>query len=160
MVDHDKLRMSNYFFQKRKWNRFILSLRLFVLNMDTRQPQKGFFLIEVLVIILLFSIVGYSFLSSGTYMSKNLELNIHNGVATQIALDELEKFSRVDPSTLTEANSYSDIAVRDAMSFNRGVNIAVNLDGSRTVTVQLQGVSPKELGSASISNNYALWGTQ
>lgn len=122
--------------------------------------QDGFFLIEVLVVVFMFALLGLGFVYSSIFGMKMRLRAVHNSVAMQLANEQLESFLSVDPSTLDSADNFSDTVTRDNMSFQRYVTFTVNGDNSRTVQIRVNDANTEIAAQAVVSETIALWGTQ
>lgn len=124
--------------------------------------EAGFFLIEMLVAIVLFAILGLAFAQSIIFGTDVRVRAIHRSAAMQIASDMMEGEATVDPLTLSEASSFSDTVDwqgDNKMLFRRNINFYVNSDGSRTVIVRVTDLSTRFGGTVEISNTFAPWGS-
>jgi type II secretory pathway pseudopilin PulG len=125
-----------------------------------RKSERGVYLIETLVTIGLFGVLGLALANSLVASVRMRARADHNSVAMQLALQELERYAAIDPSTLTAANGFTAVRTQGKMSFNVTVAVAVNADTTRTVTVNATDVNTVVHGKASVSNTFPLWGSQ
>lgn len=124
-----------------------------------RGQQQGFMLIEALVVLALFAVTGLAVARSLVTLFDNLGRADARSLTSQIALQEMERLAAIDPSTLSAANNTSTTVERDAEQFSQEVTITVNADGSRTISVEVIGISRRyEIGST-ITNTFPLWGS-
>lgn len=118
------------------------------------------FLIEILVVITLFAVFGLAVAKSHIVSSKTALRALHNSMAMQLAIDELESYASVDPTTISASDSYADTLARDDVTFSRTVTFTVNSDGSRTIRVRIDGGTSDTDGHALVSTKYSMWGSQ
>ena len=121
--------------------------------------SRGSSLLELLVAISLFSIVGISLIRSSTVSHNSLARSSRDSQLMQIALDTLESYYTIDPISLDNSDDMSDTISKDSLIFNRAVDITVNSDGSRTVTVNVSRARSAIPSSETISNTFALQGS-
>lgn len=127
--------------------------------MEIRKSEQGFSLIEILVAVLLFSILGLSLAYSLLMMYQTRGRNYHNSLASQLAIEGIEDFQSQDPSTLSSANNSTASVARDGVTFQKQVSITVNADSSRTITVDISCPGCKLGGNAAVTNNFPQWGS-
>ena len=131
--------------------------------MVTNQPalprgQRGFFLLEALIVMLLLGFLAFGFTQSAQLAIMIRGKAIRHAVAAQLATDKLEQLSGVDPTTLSDANDSSETLVVSGRSFRRSLDVTVNPDNSRTLRVEVRGSTTRLGGSAVVSTTLALWG--
>ena len=122
--------------------------------------EKGFFLMEVLVVICLFAILGLSIAQSNQTAVRMRGMAVHDSVAMQLAMESLENYASLDPATLNADDNYSDQVTRSGIKFQRTLTVNVNSDTSRTISVAVTGLNSALGGSANVSGTFALWGSQ
>ena len=115
---------------------------------------------EVLVIVCMLAIVGLSIAQSSQIALRMRGMAIHDSVAMQLAMEQLESFAAVDPATLDPEDSSSEEITVNGITFKRAVTVEVNTDTSRTLTVAIKGTNLTLGGEATVSDTYALWGSQ
>ena len=123
-------------------------------------PQAGFFLLEAIVVIALFSLLALGYAYSVSFGMRMRQRMIHNSVAMQMAMEEIESLGSLDPATLDAGDNFTDTVTRGPLRFQRSITISVNANGSRTVVVQITDLNTSVAGAARVSNTYALWGSQ
>lgn len=122
--------------------------------------QKGFLLIEVLVAVLLLSIASLSILQSTLMSYKTVIRNQRNSLAQQIALEKMEELAAENPANLGDGFDATEAElVYDSVPFTRVTDVTVNADNSRSVVVTVLANETSLGGTATLSNNFALWGT-
>lgn len=109
--------------------------------------------------MILFAIVGLSITFSNVMMLSGRGRVRHNSLASQIAIETLEEFAGLDPSTLGDSNDSSSDLSRDGVDFHRSVNVTASADGSRTIAVVVTCPLCRYGGTASLANNFPLWGS-
>jgi type II secretory pathway pseudopilin PulG len=125
-----------------------------------RRNERGLYLVETLLTLGLFGVLGLALAQSLIASVKMRARADHNSVAMQLALQELERYAAIDPSTLTAANGFTDVRTQGKMSFNVTVAVVVNADTSRTVTVTANDVNTVVHAKASVNDTFPLWGSQ
>lgn len=126
---------------------------------DTK-AQRGFSLMECLVLMVLFSIMGLGLAYSGIMLVSSRAKAYRSSLCNQIALDRIEEFAAVDPTTLDDTDDSISTVTRDGLSFRRTVNVTVNADSSRQINVDVISLSSKFEGRAQLSTTYPVWGSQ
>jgi len=126
-----------------------------------QRNEKGMSLLESLAAISILSVVGLSLTYSTIASYKLTHRNIRNSVAAQLALERMEEMAARNPSTLSSADNELEEAVYvDNMSFSRNTEIEVNVDGSRTIFVDVETNNESLGGRSSVVNTFALWGSE
>ncbi len=129
-------------------------------NYFSFENEKGFSLVETLFAILLLSISSLGIMSSATFATGTINRTIHNATATRIALDALEEYYNVDPESLIDGYSNTETVMDGVSAYTQTVNIVVNADRSRSVTIVVEGVTEKAGGYVTLSNTFALQGSR
>ena len=122
--------------------------------------DRGFLLLEILVVLFLFSITALAVARSTLNSIQIRNRAVHSSVAMQLAMDQMEVLSAADPSTFDDSDDFADTVARGTAVFNRAVDFTVNGDGSRTVRVTIANTNEQVGGEADIINTFAMWGTQ
>jgi len=123
--------------------------------------ERGMSLLESLAAISILSVVGLSLTYSTIASYKLTHRNIRNSVAAQLALEKMEELAARNPSTLSSAdNEFEEEVLVDNMAFNRNTEIEVNIDGSRTIFVDVDTNNESLGGRSSMINTFALWGSE
>jgi prepilin-type N-terminal cleavage/methylation domain-containing protein len=126
-----------------------------------RHNERGMSLLESLAAISILSVVGLSLTYSTIASYKLTHRNIRNSVAAQLALEKMEEMAARNPSTLSSAdNELEEKVLVDNMSFSRNTEIEVNVDGSRTIFVDVETNNESLGGRSSVVNTFALWGSE
>ncbi len=132
-----------------------VSLRL---SQPTR--EDGFFILEVLVVTLLFSILAYLFAQSILFSLSVRGRDVRRQIATELVLNQLEHFAAVNPNTLSDADDLTENVSHGNFEFTRVVDVTANSDGSRTVMVRVSDLESHLPVDVSALNTFSLWGTQ
>lgn len=132
--------------------------------MQTRCPvllndDQGFSLVEILVAISFSAIVSLGLLKA-MLLSQGLgNKTVHESLAMQLALEQMETFASVDPSTFSDSmDDEEDAVLRSGYSFRRVTDITVNSDRSRSVNVVVASNYPGAEVEVTVENTFALWG--
>lgn len=128
--------------------------------MQKLKHQDGFYLTETVVTLLLFAVIALGITQSSMLSIQVRNRSLHNSTAMQIALESLESFVGIDPSILSDTNDSSTTVNRDNLNFTRVVNITVNSDSSRTVSVTVTDSNLLVGAHANVENTFPLWGSQ
>ncbi|RIK99982.1 MAG: hypothetical protein DCC75_14140, partial [Proteobacteria bacterium] len=94
-----------------------------VQNESKCDNEGGIALIETLVCIVFFAILGLAFTASLIHGYKMRQRMIHRSVALQIASDEMERQARLRATSLT-AGTTTTTVTRSNMSFQQVVTIS------------------------------------
>jgi prepilin-type N-terminal cleavage/methylation domain-containing protein len=122
--------------------------------------QKGSTLIEVLVAISLFSIVGLGLAQSaqmGLLFQKRSEIG---DMAKNLAISKAETLSGVEISQLNDTYDTTENSVTVSghkIIFKRVTDITVNSDGSRTIDITISSTSAYLPQPVSYSTRFAPW---
>ena len=73
-------------------------------------------------------------------------------------MDTIEDYSVGDPEQLSPSSGVTDTVTRNGLTFDRVVQISINLDDSRKVDVEVTGVVAAAGGHAELSTSIALRG--
>jgi prepilin-type N-terminal cleavage/methylation domain-containing protein len=123
-----------------------------------KHGERGVSMVEVLVAISILAISGLAVTQSTIRSFATLNQSYRTSVASQIALDKIESFAQQDPSTIqTSSNESNNSVTHSGLQFLRSTSVAVNSDGSRTITVSVASQNGWP-GSASLSTTLPLWG--
>ena len=123
------------------------------------RDQKGTSLIETLVVISLFSILGLTLAFTDIHMMSNRSWLRNNSIASQLAIEGLEQFAGIDPATLSSADTTVGNITRENVEFTRAIVISTNADGSRSIEVTVYCAQCSVGGTATASGNFPLWGS-
>ena len=86
--------------------------------------EGGVSLIEVLVALVIFSIMGLSVAYSTMAKMNAQARNVRNNLALQIAMDSLEQYAAIDPDTLDDTDDSTGVTVqRQGINFLRDIFI-------------------------------------
>ncbi len=118
---------------------------------------RGFFLLELLIIVTLFAVMGLAVAKSSMLAQSTTSRAMANSAAAQQALSMLESFTSLNPATLSSANNSSTTLTQGRYTFRQVVSIAVNSDTSRTITVTVTGSNGQNPANISVSNTLAPW---
>jgi prepilin-type N-terminal cleavage/methylation domain-containing protein len=124
-----------------------------------RSSESGFSLPEVLVVVGLFGLVAASIAISEISMLNGRGQVFHDSIASQLAIEALEGFAGLDPSTFGNANDSVTDIVREGIVFHRVIDVTVMSDGSREVFVEISCDSCRRGGEAELTNTFPLWGS-
>lgn len=124
---------------------------------NIRSSQTGFALMEILVATGLFGIVGLSLAFSAMAMLDSRGRVLHNSLASQLAIEGLEQFAGIDPTSLDSSDNTNGYITREGIRFRRSISVTVNVDNSRTIAVAVTCPSCKLGGEASVTENVPLW---
>ena len=127
---------------------------------NTHPHQGGFFLLEMLIVIVLFAILGMTIAQSAVLSEQNRTLSLHQSVAMQIAVDTLESYASVDPITLDDTDNETHSITRNNVSYESESTITVNPDLSRTIVVNVHSTTGQIRANASVTGTFAVWGSQ
>ena len=119
---------------------------------------QGFSLLEVLVSITILSVIGLSLVRSTITSMTLREKIIRDNTALELALDTLENYASVNPSTLDDsADSTTSYTVGPA-TYSVTIDVSVNSDSSRTVDVSVSCPQVALGGNAYVSGTFTPWG--
>lgn len=124
------------------------------------KTEAGLFLIESLVVVLLFGVLGLILAHSNILSSKIRNRSSTNALAMQLATERMEALGAIDPATLDASDNVTDSVSREGKTFTRQVQITVNADASRSIAVSIRNTVSSLGGTASLANRFALWGSQ
>lgn len=124
-----------------------------------QKGECGFFLVEVLVVLVLFALVGMMLAHSSVLSEQTRTRAVHQSVAAQLAIEKMELLSAIDPITLTATNNSTENISHGVMQFKRTTAITVNADGSRTININVNSLNTPFVAKASATNTFALWGS-
>lgn len=126
---------------------------------QTGGDEKGFMLIELLVIVALLAIFALTMLQANmTSMRSRGKAQLYS-YASQIAAESLEEYAAIDPINLDNTDDYADTVERLGHQFSRTVDVTVNSDSSRTVVVTVSSSNPLYPTSVSVQGVFAMWGS-
>ena len=123
------------------------------------RSQRGMSLVETLVVITLFAILGLTLTFTDVHMMANRGWIRNNSIASQLAIEGLEQYAGIDPATLSSANNSSSNISRENLTFTRAITFTTNADGSRSIDVLVSCSECSVGGSATASGNFPLWGS-
>ena len=123
------------------------------------KSEVGISLVEVLTSCSLFAMLALSMANAVITMHLTRGRTYHNSIASQLAIEGIENFQSLDPSTINASNSASSTIARNGISFLRAVTITVNADQSRTINVSVTCPGCKLGGQAIVTNNFPQWGS-
>ena len=122
--------------------------------------MAGFSLMEVLIALFIFSLVGLS-IAKSTIVSMQAQLRAEMGnVARNLAVSKAEELSGVKISDLdaTYNDTETDLAVSGHQTkFTRVTTVIVNSDNSRTIHIAVSGASAFLPYPISYSTRFAPW---
>jgi len=121
--------------------------------------EKGLFLIDVIVAILLSAIIAMGLTQSALVSYRYSQKAIADSVATQLALEKLEEYGTINPETLSDGDQQIETEIiREGISFRRQLDVSINALRSRVITVQVTSNKAKLSTDITLSNAFALWG--
>lgn len=129
-------------------------------NWGRKINQRGAFLLEALVTLLLFAVLAMILMSSSVFALQIRGRNMRLQVATELAANTIESYAAFDPVTLTNADDLTEIVVEDGITFIREIDVTVNTNQSRTVDVEVGEEEGHLAVNAQASSTFSLWGTQ
>jgi Tfp pilus assembly protein PilE len=118
----------------------------------------GFALIESLVGLTIFAVLGLAFANSIISGHKLRQRMIHRSAALQVATDEMERQTRLRASNLT-AGTTTTTVTKGNMQFQRVVTIAATSAGGYTVTVSVTDLNNTINGSVQLQNTLVPFGS-
>lgn len=135
-----------------------MRLPLHIVRPQAGKRQAGFFLIEALVIVILFAIVGVAFTKSVMLGYRMRQRMVHRAVALQIASDEMEYQARLRANGLAVGTTNLNIN-QGTMRFQQSTAIAAATAGGYTVTVTVTDLNPQIGGSVQLRNTLVPYGS-
>ena len=129
-------------------------------SQHSRCAQAGSTIVEVLVAIVLFGLVGLSMATSNIYGIKFQKRAELGNLATNLAVTKIEQLAGYDPTTLDAGDNSSETGIAvsgHSITFNRVTTITVNSDGSRTVQVTVSSPIASLLTPVTYVTRFAPW---
>ena len=125
-----------------------------------RMTQAGITMVEVLVALLLFCIIGLGLTKSAVAAINYQKRTEIANLAKNLAVSKAEELSGVKLDELTSAYNHTETDISIAtheIKFNRTTAITVNADGSRTITISVTSSTPLLPNPVSFSTRFAPW---
>lgn len=117
-------------------------------------------LIELMVCLLVAALVSIGISKSSVLSLRLASKTRHDSAGVQLAMEKLEEFGAMDPQFLDETKSAVETEViRQGMSFSRMVDVTINSDRSRQITVTVQALRGHgDSEPVTLADTFALWG--
>lgn len=125
---------------------------------DRLATKRGMALVEVLVSIGLFSVLGLAFTKSAIVGYKLRQRMIHRAAAIQIASDEMERQARLRAINLT-AGTTTTTVTKGSMRFQQVVTITAAAASGFDVVVTVTDLNTKINGSVQLQNTLVPYGS-
>lgn len=121
--------------------------------------ESGFFLLEAVIMMLLLSLLAFGLAQSTQLALLIRGKSARHATAMEIATDKMEELAGADPASLGEGSDSEETVLRNGKSFVCSVDVTVNEDQSRSITVEVRGLTERFGGSARVGTTLALWGS-
>lgn len=121
--------------------------------------ERGFLMIELMLVIVLLALFGLSLLRANIMTLTSRGTAELQSLAAQLAAEAVEEYAGIDPINLDNADDRDDVVVRRNHRFARSINVTVNSDQSRTVSVDITSLNPRFRASVNYSSRFAMWGS-
>lgn len=127
-------------------------------RIEDKTKQHGVALIEALVCIALFAILGLAFTTSIIGGHKMRQRVLHRSAALQIASDEMERQSRLRAGNLV-AGTTTTTVTKNNMRFQQVVSITAASAGGFDVSVVVSDLNSQVGGSIQLQNTLVPYGS-
>jgi len=117
--------------------------------------EAGVTLIELVVAIVLIELAFLAIANSTRTSFYHFKRSLRETYATELAIEKMEEISAKDPETISEDGEKESIT-RRGVKFTRSVNVAVQNNNSRLVTVSVFGEQLDLGGKCILSNTFPI----
>lgn len=124
-----------------------------------RDRDQGFMMIELMLVIVLLALFGLTLLRANMMTLQSRGTAELQSLAAQIGAESMEEYAGIDPINLDNADDRDDTVTRKNHQFARSINVTVNSDQSRTVSVDITSLNPRFRASVNYSSRFAMWGS-
>ena len=115
-------------------------------------------MVEILAALSLLSFASLGILHSSLTSHKTVHRAIRHTVANQLAFEKMEELASLDPQLLNSTYNLSEYVVRNKAKYKRVVDVVIEPDRVRTVSINVVAVNSDRGGQAEISSSFALRG--
>lgn len=123
-----------------------------------RNSPRGFALLEALICLSLFAVVGLAFAKSQIHGLQMRQRVIHRSIALQIASDEMERQARLRANNLS-AGTTTTTVTKNAIQFQQVVTITAASGNGFDVTVLVNDLNNSIGGSVRLNNKFIPYGS-
>lgn len=121
------------------------------------KEEDGFFLLELMFVIMLFGVMAMGLcLANRTSMDSRVRAFIRC-TALEIASDDLEQYAAINPINLSDTNDFIRTTNKYGLMFRETVDVTTNANGSRTVDVTIASLNAHMGSTVSLSGTYPIW---
>ena len=121
--------------------------------------ENGSSLMEILVALAFIAVVTLAFASSSKTSYKSFQHSSYNRSASRLASQTMEDLTSQSPGTLSDLDDLTENSVVDGTkTFSRTVDVTVNSDSTRTLSVTVTSNHSLYPVSVSLQSTVAPWG--